>query len=130
MKRAAALSLAVAVLVLVGCGDSHEKVINDMVGVIEETTAVLKTVKTEADAKAAAPKLEEIQARAKGLEKRMKDLGDPPKAEQERLGKLMMDKMFKALGEFQAESMRIAMNPELFKHLEKQIEGVGDAFKN
>ena len=37
MKRMMTLALALAMMVLVGCGDSHEKVADDMVGILEET---------------------------------------------------------------------------------------------
>jgi hypothetical protein len=55
-----------------GCGDSPDSVMQDTLSTMKEMSAVLQSVKDEASAKAAAPKLKAVGARMQDLAKRGK----------------------------------------------------------
>ena len=76
-RNCIALLLVASCFLVVGCGDSHEKVTRDSIAQMKKMVTVLENVKTVDDAKAAKPKLEAIAKSMKSIEARMKKLGDP-----------------------------------------------------
>ena len=63
-----------------GCRKSADDVLPDYLAYSNETTAVLKTVKDEETAKAAAPKLKALAARRLELDKRVANLSESQQA--------------------------------------------------
>jgi hypothetical protein len=63
-----------------GCRKSAHDVLPDYLAYTNETTAVLKTVKDEETAKAAAPKLKALAARRLELDKRVANLSESQQA--------------------------------------------------
>jgi len=65
--------IVLIIYMLGGGGDSHNAVAKDFVSILKESTAILETVKDEASAKAAAPKIdalaESVNTRYKALSK-------------------------------------------------------------
>jgi hypothetical protein len=61
-----------------GCGDSPDSLMKDTLSNMKEMSGVLQSVKDEASAKAAAPKLKAIGARMQDLAKRGKDMNLSP----------------------------------------------------
>ena len=68
---------AVASFGLTSCGDSHEAVMGDLNGAMEEFSGIVGSVKTADDAKAAVPKIKELTASVNKLAERIKALGPP-----------------------------------------------------
>ena len=68
---------AVASFGLTSCGDSHEAVMGDLNGAMEEFSSIVGSVKTADDAKAAVPKIKELTASVNKLADRIKTLGPP-----------------------------------------------------
>ena len=117
MRRS--ITLCVGILLLVsGCGDSHESVINDSVKLMKEMTAILKTVKDEESAKAAKPKLKALSEKMEAIEKRSKALGEPTAEQQKKLEEKFKKENEKVVQEFFAEMMRVGVTPGLAQHLE------------
>lgn len=127
MTFAAALVMA---MLLTGCGgDSHEKVMGDMVGQMKEFAGTLETIKDEASAKAASDKLNKIAASMKDLKARADKLGKPSADVEKALKEKYEKDMTEVMGKFMGSAMRIGMNPELGKHVEKAMEEVGKSMK-
>jgi hypothetical protein len=63
-----------------GCRKSADDVLPDYLAYATDTIAVLKSVKDEETAKAAASKLKQLAARRVGLDKRVADLSEPQQA--------------------------------------------------
>ena len=114
---------------LAGCGgDSHEAVMDDMIAQMNKVTAVLKTVKDEASAEAAKPKLEAIGKDMKKLKERADKLGDPAKEKEEALKTKYEEKMKEAMTGLMQEMMRIGMNPKLGEKLGDVMDGLDPGF--
>jgi hypothetical protein len=79
---------------------------------MQEMADVLKTVKDESSAKAAAPKIKALSADLKEIQKKMEAM-KPSEAEQKRLAEAHMKPMMEAMGQLVQESMRIGMDPKL-----------------
>ena len=108
------LAACVPLILFTGCNkNTHESVYEDQIDVLEDMVALMKSVKDDASAKAASAKMKDLEARANEIEKRAKALGEPP-AE---LKKKYEPKLEELAGQLLAENMRIALNPELNKHL-------------
>jgi hypothetical protein len=69
-----------AVALCCGCRKSADDVLPDYLAYTNETTAVLKSVKDEETAKAAAPKLKALAARRLELDKRVANLSESQQA--------------------------------------------------
>jgi hypothetical protein len=81
MKSNSLLVLAGVTLALcVGCRKSADDVLPDYLAYSKDTIAVLKSVKDEDTAKAAAPKLKELAARRIELDKRVANLSESQQA--------------------------------------------------
>ena len=71
---------SLALALCVGCRKSADDVLPDYLANTKDTTAVLKTVKDEETAKAAAPKLKELAARKIEIDKRVANLSESQQA--------------------------------------------------
>jgi hypothetical protein len=79
MKKTFALAavLALCVGTTARAADSLEKVIKDSLALMKKATTILKTIKDKDSAKAATPKLKDIQKEGKKLQARQKKLPKP-----------------------------------------------------
>lgn len=154
MKVLSTLILVTA-LCSVGCEDSRESVMDDMAGLMEQTLDVVEGVKTEADAKAAVPRLEDIKAQAAELGARAKamaesqvgatdfeDMKNMSPEEMMEKGKAMaekakkdmeelkpiMDRLLAAGQKLDKEQTRIMNDPKLREHLGKVLRETANAF--
>lgn len=110
------LSITVALgicFVLVGCKKTHEDVMKGSLSCVKEMTDVMKTVKDEASAKAAAPKIKAIADRMKALGEEAKKMSEPSKEEAQRLKEKYEPQMKEAMSAFMGEVMRITMDSKL-----------------
>lgn len=113
MKRLLAITSVLMLLVCSGCGgDTPQRVADDTIDVMKETTAILEGVKDEASANKAHDKLQAIGDRFKSIKERQDKLkistDDKMKLEAE-----YRPKMEPVMQKLMAESMRIAMDPKL-----------------
>ena len=115
------------VLVLPGCGDTHDKAMTDMVSGMNRLAESLGSVKDKATAEAAKGKLKEIREELKAVKARMKELGDPKEEAaaklKEKYGKDLeaaMQKMQTALAGL------ITAGPEAQAVLRDVMGGTGD----
>jgi acetoin utilization deacetylase AcuC-like enzyme len=113
MLRPIALCVTLCLaLVVTGCGDTPESVTKKMISKMQAMADVLKTVKDEPSAKAAAPKIKALSADLKEIQKKMEAM-KPSEAEQKRLAEAHMKPMMEAMGQLMQEVMRIGMDPKL-----------------
>ena len=78
MYQKMALTLfAFSCLVMAGCGDSHDKVVQDYLTEMESMVKVLEGIETAEDAEKAKSKLETIGAKIKTIISRKEKLGAP-----------------------------------------------------
>ena len=125
MRKMTYLAAAIMMAALLaGCGDTHDSVMGDSVTEMKAFATVLESIKDEATAKEAAPKLEAIGARMKDLKARMDKLGKPSEADE----KAMMTKYQKEIEEVQGKMMgaafKLMANPEAAKHIEKAMNDI------
>jgi hypothetical protein len=66
--------VGLVLMLCAGCGDSPDSVMQDALSCAKEMGTVMQSVKDEASAQAAAPKLKAIGARMQDIEKRQKAL--------------------------------------------------------
>lgn len=109
MKRLLALSTMLMLMAGPGCGgDTHESLAAEVVPVMREMADTISTIKDEATAKAAKPKLERIAAKMKDLNTRREKLPAPTEAQTkamiEKYGKEMEAAQRKMMGSLMAIS--------------------------
>jgi hypothetical protein len=116
-----ALCLALAT----GCdrAPTPDSVMEDSVTVMEDLSKTLATVKDEASANAAKPKIKELSDKMKTLKEQADKMPKPAKEKEEELKKKYEDRMTKAMMSMVSEGMRISMDPKL-----KAAVGEMDAF--
>ena len=97
MRKVTIGVFAVAMIfVASGCGDSHESVIKEQIGLMNEMADVMEGIKTKADAEAAKPKLESIASKMKDLQEKAKKMGEPSEEKQKELMEKYMPELMKA----------------------------------
>lgn len=115
MKRLVAFSIALMVVMglAAGCGDSREDLADDSLSAMKQLEATLATVKDEASAKAAKPKLQELADELNDINARMDKLGAPSEDEM----KSMIDKHGKEMEQVQEKMvghmLRITFDPKI-----------------
>ena len=123
-KQVKSIALVLGALVLVGCGDSHEAAMNDMIASMEKLNTILDGVQDEASAKAAKPKIEALSKQMDALGQRMEKLGEPSEAQQKELTAKFGKKMEKLGPKMIGNMMRISMNPQFAEHLQEAMKGM------
>lgn len=127
MMRQLAVTFAVlSIAFFNGCdrAPTHDSVMEDSVTVMEDLAKVMATVKDEASAAAAKPKLKELSDKMKTLKAESDKMAKPSKEKEDELKKKYEDRMTKAMTSLFGESMRIGMDPKL-KSVLSDIEGLG-----
>lgn len=121
--RSAALTCVAAMLLLVaGCGDSPESVMDDTLATMNDMAAVLETVKDEATAKSAASKLEGLVEKMKSLKERADKMEKPSKEKEAELEKAYKEKMTAAGSRMMKAMMSAMQAPDAQKHLEPAMK--------
>jgi hypothetical protein len=125
MKQPKIRFAAVLTLALAACGGSSAQALADeSISTMESLNATLDTVKDEASAKAALPKLEKLAATMKDLETKMSKAEPPSESDQ----KAMMGHQARVMeqrNKLQANMMRIAMDEKLNVIVGPAIEKMG-----
>lgn len=114
MKRLVALSVMMALMVGPGCGgDTHESLAAESMPLMKEMVDTLQTVKDEASAKTAKPKLQSIVTKMKSINERQAKLPAMTEAQM----KSMIDKYGKEMEEMQKKMvgamMAIQFDPKI-----------------
>jgi len=122
MNRMLALSVMTALLVFgSGCGsDSQESLADETMPVMREMVATITTIKDEASAKAAKPKLEAIAKKMKSISERRSKLSPPTEAEM----KSVIDKHGAEMEELQKKMIGSMMTIQFDPKIQAVLEGV------
>jgi hypothetical protein len=111
MKKTLALPVLVALLA-VGCAsDDAESLVKQTITAMDETTQAMATVKDEASAQAAVPRLRALAERRKKIEEKMATAKAPPPAEQVELQKKYAARLSEATTGLLQEAMRVSTVP-------------------
>ena len=116
MLRNCLLAMMIVSLFLVtGCdrAPTHDSVMEDSVTAMEDVGKILATVKDEASANAAKPKLKELGEKMKTLKAEADKMAKPTTEQEAELKKKYEDRMTKAMGTLMTEGFRIAGDPKL-----------------
>lgn len=118
MRTMFSMVMVAALLVLGGCGDTHESVVKDTLSTMEEVVKVLEGVKDEASAKTAATKLEALGEEMKKMKEVHDKLGKPDAETEKKLKEKYEKRLSEVSQKLMQEMMRIATNPALGKHIQ------------
>ena len=99
--------LMIAAMGVVGCSDSHEKVVKDQLELLEKLLGVLEGVTDEESAEAAKSELESIRAEDELIDARLKELGQLKRGEKRELEEEYGQATEDALGDLQDQSQRL-----------------------
>jgi gas vesicle protein len=106
-------AVAVAILLVGGCGKSHESVMKDMVGKNKDLLNVLEGVKDESSAKAAQAKIADIGKEMMSLIKDAMDLGQPSPEAMAKLEQSIGAEAKDIEKKLRAQAERISADPKL-----------------
>ena len=111
MKKAL-LGLALLVVACSKGSNSPEGMMNDTLGLMNDMTATLATIKDEASAKAAIPKLQDLAAKGEDIKKRAEALKTSmTKDQEEALKKKYEPQLKEATEKLMKETFRVATVP-------------------
>ena len=111
MKKRFALPVLVALLVAGCTPDDAESLVKQTVAVMDETAQALATVKDEASARAAVPRLEALVRRRKLIEEKITTVKTPQQAEQIELQKKYAARLAEVTAQLMQEAMRVSAVP-------------------
>jgi len=109
--------LALIALACAACGDSHEKVMEDQLDLMEEMVAALEGITDQASADRATAQIKDLEPRRKELEARMAKLGTPTEEQQNAFKEKHGERLQKIFQRFMALMMKSQQYPELQKVL-------------
>ena len=111
MKKTLALPVLVALLA-VGCAsDDAESLVKQTITAMDETTQAMATVKDDASAQTAVPRLRALAERRKKIEEKMATVKTPPPAEQAELQKKYATRLAEVTNSLMQEAMRVSTVP-------------------
>ena len=112
MKKTLVLPFLLAAVLVSGCAsDDAESMVKQTISAMDETAQVMSTVKDEASAKAAAPKLKELAERRRKIEEKVATVKTPPPAEQAELQKKYAARLTEVTTRLMQEAMRVSTVP-------------------
>ncbi len=112
MKKTFALPFLLTAVLVAGCAsDDADSMVKQTIAAMDETAQVMSTVKDEASAKAAAPKLKELAERRRKIEEKTATVKTPPPAEQAELQKKYAARLTEATTRLMQEAMRVSTVP-------------------
>jgi hypothetical protein len=126
--RYAGIGLMFLVL-LAGCGGggSHESLMRETVGVMDEMSTILENSKTADEAK---PKLEKSAAKFKDVKKRADALPKLSKTEEENLTKKLQPELERAMKKYMSAAMQFAQrDPAGMQKLESVFKDIERGLK-
>jgi hypothetical protein len=114
---------AACLLVVTGCGDSHEAIMVDTLRAMEEYAQILESVQDDASAKAAIPRVTAMSQQFASLNRRSENMGEAPKEIRDALH----DKYSKQLeaAQITIRETHAKMDPEYADQLAETMEGLG-----
>ena len=99
-------------LLLAGCApDDAESLVKQTVAVMDETAQAMATVKDEASARAAVPRLQALARRRKLIEEKIATVKTPSQADQVELQKKYAARLAEVTGKLMQESVRVSAVP-------------------
>ena len=111
LKKVLALPVLVALL-LAGCApDDADSLVKQTVAVLDETARAMATVKDEASAKAAVPRLQALARRRKLIEEKITTVKTPAPADQVELQKKYAARLAEVTAQLMQEAMRVSAVP-------------------
>jgi hypothetical protein len=111
MKKTLALPVLVALLAMGCASDDAESLVKQTITAMDETTQAMATVKDEASAQAAVPRLRALAERRKKIEEKMATVKTPPPAEQAELQKKYAARLNEVTAGLMQEAMRVSTVP-------------------
>jgi hypothetical protein len=111
MKKTLALPVLVALLAMGCASDDAESLVKQTITAMDETTQAMATVKDEASAQAAVPRLRALAERRKKIEEKMATVKTPPPAEQAELQKKYAARLNEVTTGLMQEAMRVSTVP-------------------
>ena len=120
-----ALFVATCCVVLVGCGDNHEKVAQDYVVQMKKVVSVLEDIETVEDAKSAKSQLKNISNELRSIDARMKRLGKP-NADQDMKLKAKFSQQQKEFAP-KITALMEGFSQEIRDELERDVKNVSNA---
>lgn len=116
------MSAVVLCGVLSGCSDKYESAMEDQIGYMKEMNSILASVKDDASAEAARPRIEAVVEKMNALAERMQKIGKPSKEREAELKKKYEAQLKEVTGELMGNMMKLMSHPELqeaFKGMKK-----------
>ncbi len=111
MKKTLVLPL-LALLLSVGCAsDDADSLVKQTISAMDETAQVMATVKDEASAQAAVPRLKALAEKRRKIEEKMAAVKTPPPAEQAELQKKYAARLSEVTATLMQEAMRVSNVP-------------------
>ena len=108
------------VLLAAACGgDTHEKVAEDKINLIEQIADILEDVTDDASADAAAKRIEALAGEMKAVNERAKALGDPTPELNKQLEEKYKPRTQKILGRIMAVAEKVQEYPVLQEAMQK-----------
>lgn len=124
MRKPASTLLLILPLLFASCGSKHEAVMDEYIALMNEMVDILKTVKDEATAELATPKLEAVGSRIESLSAKMNNMNDLTPQELMELFKDYQEPMQEVLQELSEEMMRVAMITDMDEELQQVMEAM------
>jgi hypothetical protein len=103
--------LMIAAMGVVGCSDSHEKVVEDQLELLEKLLGVLEGVTDEESAEASLSELESIRAEDELIDARLQELGQLKRAEKRELAEEYGQATEDAVGDLWDQHQRLEKMP-------------------
>jgi hypothetical protein len=107
------VTFAAVATLIGGCKRTPESSIRELIGLLKETTTVLKSITDENSARAASPKLRRIGEKMDALKAETDKLPKPTDADSKALMAKYQNEMFAAVMELSQERMRVIGDPKL-----------------
>ncbi len=117
-------------LVLVGCGDSHEKVSEDVMDTMDKVATIISEVKDKESAEEAAKKIEGMEEDFKKLAERMKALGEPAKELSDKLEEKYTPRMKEAQQKIFKAMQALSANPEAAMAISNAMTKFGEQMQS
>lgn len=116
---------ALILLTAVGCGDTHDKVMGDLLNTFESMNAELAEVKDAESAKAHSDEIAALAEQWEAIAARADKLDQPTKAEADALEEKYKVRIEEVMMEFLAQTMRVALlGEEVSSALQEAFEKV------
>ena len=114
MPRPTILTLILAlVLGLASCGDKHEALAKESIGLMQEFGDTLAKVTDKASAESHSAELEGLVTDMKDIQVRMEKMEEPSEEKEAELRKKLDAEMAPAVQKMTQEMMRVSQNPEI-----------------